>query len=118
MTHRNTKHPDIIKKCFVHGKCDFTDLECWFSHGDQNSTAETGFAYKCSFCDKGYSNMEQLLTHRKKSHNKTKQFKCGDFKKGACQFSSEECWYDHEDIPTEEKIEDIQNSGFQKLWKK
>ena len=30
------------------------------------------------------------------------------------QFSSEECWYDHEDIPTEEKIEDIQNSGFQK----
>jgi hypothetical protein len=58
--------------------------------------------------------MEQLLTHRKKSHNKTKQFKCRDFKKGACHFSFEECWYNHEDIPTEEKIEDIQNSGFQK----
>ena len=51
--------------------------------------------------------MEQLLSHRKESHNKTKKFMCRDFKKGSCKFTSEECWYSHEDedVSVEEGME-------------
>ena len=41
---------------------------------------------------------------------------CRDFKKGSCKFTSEECWYSHEDedVSVEEEIKTNQDSVFQK----
>ena len=117
MIHRKREHKDILRKCqfFLNNKCVHTDEECWFSHGSisQGKTANAG--YSCSFCEETFPNMAQLLVHRKEYHNPTKKIQCRDFDKESCRFSSEECWYKHEnDISVDENVEECQDSVFQK----
>ena len=51
---------------FSSGKCDYPDEECWFNH---SLTEKHGaLQLTCSFCDKAFHVLPELLKHRKKEH--------------------------------------------------
>ena len=93
----------------------YEDNVCWFSHGDHDDknseTREPG--YKCSFCEQVFNTMAQLLVHRKESHTDTKMFRCRDDRKGACRFSSDDCWFKHDDILVDREGKDTSKPVFQ-----
>ena len=55
---------------------------------------------ECYTCKEEFKSYHDLMNHRKKAHPSKK--KCRYYIKGECNFSSEECWYIHENVVKED----------------
>ena len=64
------------------------------SKGQKQRSGQTG-VMECYTCKSEFRNYHDLMNHRKEEHPSHK--KCRYYIKGECIFSSEECWYLHED---------------------
>ena len=77
---------------------------CKKSPGHQPCTqkqrlGQTGVV-ECYTCKEEFRSYHDLMNHRKKAHPSKK--KCRYYLKGECDFSSEECWYIHENVIKED----------------
>ena len=119
MSHKKIEHAVKVATCwnFSSGKCDFQDEECWFIHrlnGKHDIKQLT-----CSFCDKIFSVLPELLKHRKKEH-KDLIAPCRNILKGACKYGTSKCWFNHDDIEnpneSEVNVNKENNNVIQKLF--
>ena len=97
MYHKKKEHSKKVSTCwnFSSGKCDYPDEECWFNH---SLTEQLGSKQlTCSFCDKAFHVLPELLKHRKKEHTDLVA-PCRNILKGACKFGISKCWFNHDNI--------------------
>ena len=92
MIHNKKNHSEKIQPCrnFLEGKCDFSDINCWFSHDTKNKNLSQ--VYMCSICKKTFKIRSDLMQHRKHEHMETVS-KCKN--EGTCKFGNTKCWYIH-----------------------
>ena len=104
MEHRKKEHTERVSVCwkFTSGQCEYGIEKCWFNHGTERS--ET----KCNFCEQTFPNMSEFLTHRKKYHL---QFvpPCRNLPNGACNYTNENCWFNHKDNEMTNENENNEN---------
>ena len=53
-------------------------------------------SFLCSHCDKTFSTLKDLMSHKKKMHVQNVST-CLHFSKGSCTFGDENCWFMHKD---------------------
>ena len=114
MTHRKLEHPELINICryFLQGNCAFDDKICWYSHKINKNTssqlAQTLKEFNCGFCKKVFKSKPDFMMHRKIEHAQNIS-KCKEELYGVCRFSSEECWYKHQEKSSNFHIEQTNN---------
>ena len=105
MYHKKIEHSEKVATCwnFSSGKCDYPDEECWFNHSvnEKHGSKQP----TCSFCDKAFHVLPELLKHRKKEHTDLVA-PCRNILKGACKFGISKCWFNHENIENSNKSEE------------
>ena len=78
----------------------FEDDICWYSHsleGKKHNPQRFSLKeFKCNFCEKTFDNKGGFMKHRKQEHS-TKVYVFRNEKDNWCTFSSERCWYRHEE---------------------
>ena len=121
MNHRRDDHPEVNTKCrfYLKGICVYEDAKCWYKHKEsfeETQVQDKSEDFKCNFCEEIFTSKSAMLKHRK-LHTEAAMFKCRDFKQGYCRFTSNECWYEHEKMNTNEEKEEEEvdeSSVFQK----
>ena len=103
MKHKKDDHREEVEVCWklAAGKCPFGTQKCWFIHDEVTEFKE----YTCKLCDNTFSNLPELMKHKKEYHIQTVQA-C---KNRICIYGRQKCWYKHE-ISEKEIIEPIENN--------
>ena len=88
VNHKREVHP-TFKPCrnFIESNtCKFRN-ECLFSHSPIQADK-----HRCFRCGDEFESVATLATHRKQKHNEP----CKKFNSNNCKYSSETCWYKHD----------------------
>ena len=88
--HRISNHKSF-KPCNNLQNCKFQD-GCIFNH---NQLKESEFI--CYQCGNIYTKIEELMSHRKASHEMKL---CMKYKNNTCRFDSDKCWFSHQSKET------------------
>ena len=104
MIHRKREHSNKVAKCidFNEGTCNFQDT-CWFIH--ELSINQSIPEFNCNFCNNVFKIKSKLMKHIKIEH-KEKVEKCRNEKKKCCRYTSNECWFIHENQRNENNEND------------
>ena len=87
----NTEDPRNCRKCEYEAEDKYDlDAHTWTEHDDE----EAEESIVCTFCDKRFTSLEQLMKHKKKKHT-DKVSSCWKFVDGNCSFGDEKCWFNH-----------------------
>ena len=72
------------------GQCDYTEIECWFSHTETVDSVKSKF--ECSFCGENFDFHSDLKFHKKKQHRENVPMCREEIEN--CHFG-EKCWFLH-----------------------
>ena len=91
MMHNKRSHIEKVKPCqnFLKGHCDYTDIECWFSHAQAADSVRKVF--ECHYCSEKFNFHSEFMTHKKKQHTESVP-RCRE--EINCRFG-EKCWFLH-----------------------
>ena len=92
MLHSKKWHKEKVKPCrnFMKGQCDYTEIECWFSHTETVDSVKNKF--ECSFCGENFDFHSDLKFHKKKQHMENVPMCREEIED--CHFG-EKCWSPH-----------------------
>ena len=92
MLHSKKWHKEKVKPCrnFMKGQCDYTEIECWFSHTEKVDSVKSKF--ECSFCGENFDFHSDLKFHKKKQHRENVPMCREEIEN--CHFG-EKCWFLH-----------------------
>ena len=93
----HTNNKNIRMRQFNCEDCSFQGENHRVLKNHIERTQHTPSKYKeiCYTCEREFGGYKELMDHRKTEHPSTKS--CRYFKKNECLFSTEDCWYRHED---------------------
>ena len=100
MLHSKKSHKEKVKPCrnFLKGQCDYTEIDCWFSHTQTDDSVKNKF--ECTFCGENFDFHSESKIHKKKQHKENFQI-CRE-ETNNCHFW-EKCWFLH--MPSGNEIE-------------
>ena len=92
MLHSKKSHKEKVKPCrnFLKGQCDYTEIDCWFSHTQTDDSVKNKF--ECTFCGENFDFHSESKIHKKKQHKENFQI-CRE-ETNNCHFW-EKCWFLH-----------------------
>ena len=108
MMHNKRSHIEKVKPCqnFLKGHCDYTDIECWFSHAQAADSVRKVF--ECHYCSEKFNFHSEFMTHKKKQHKESVP-RCRE--QINCRFG-EKCWFLHFNGENEIEYENGKNQDY------
>ena len=99
MLHSKRTHKEKVKPCqhFLNGHCDYSDMDCWFSHTKSVDVVNKNF--KCNYCEENFNVQTDFMVHKKKHHAENVP-KCRE--ELNCNYGDKKCWFVHT-LPENEK---------------
>ena len=92
MLHSKRTHKEKVKPCqnYLNGHCDYTDIDCWFSHTKSVDVVKRNF--KCNYCEENFNIKTDFMVHKKKHHAENVP-KCRE--ELNCHYGAKKCWFLH-----------------------
>ena len=92
MLHSKRTNKEKVKPCqnYLNGHCDYSDIDCWFSHTKSVDFVKRNF--KCNYCEENFDIKTDFMVHKKKQHAENVP-KCRE--ELNCHYGAKKCWFLH-----------------------